>query len=94
MKGLSFVSERGLPPPLRRDAGIFLMVRHYSDRKRTSSSSVGRLLAPLHMDGCRRSAQECRGLNFSFTTSRTFLAASFAESVVASMATSGWTGAS
>lgn len=94
MKVISFVSERGLPPSLRRDAGVFLMVRHYSDRKRASSSSVGRLLAQLHLDGCRRSAQECRVLNFSLTTSRTFLAASFAESVVASMATSGWTGAS
>lgn len=45
MKGLSFVSERGLPPPLRRDAGVFLMMRHYSDRERASSSSVRRLLA-------------------------------------------------
>lgn len=94
MMGLPFVSERGLSPPLRRDAGVFLMVRHYSDRERASSSSVGRLLAQLHRGGCRRNAQDCRGLNFSFTTSSTFLAASFAESAVASMATSGWTGAS
>ena len=39
MKGLSFVSERGLPPSLRRDAGVFLMVRHYSGQGRGSSSS-------------------------------------------------------
>jgi hypothetical protein len=94
MKGLSFVSERGPLPPLRRNAGVLLMVRHYSDRERASSSSVGWLLAQLHMGGCRRSAQEYGGLNFSFTTSSTFLAASFAESFVVSMTTSGWTGAS
>jgi hypothetical protein len=40
MKGLSFVSERGLPPPLRRDAGVFLMVRHYSDRREPHQAAL------------------------------------------------------